>query len=273
MTELRKVIPDGAVSIFDLHCHTKEGSMDGLDPIIDVVRKMKDMGYTGLLVSDHNSYKGYETWMEEKHNYPELEDFIVLKALEYDTRNGGHVLVILPEGIEMQPLKVRGLTIDELLFEVHNMGGICGMCHPYGQGFYAAMHTKRVMLNIDVQMEYDFVEIYNAHIAEMSNDLAQILNEDLKKPYTAGTDAHKLKYVGTAATAFSCPVTNRDELIAAIKERKMIYAGPVGDIRHPQLRGIIRFFSVAGYRIWNFLAAIFYVGRRRRAWKDFRKNS
>lgn len=263
------MMPVGTVSVLDMHCHTKEGSMDGLASVFDIVRKMKRLGYTGLVVSDHNSYKGYETWIQGKDKYPDIRDFTVLKAVEYDSRDGGHVLIILPEGVEMPPLLVRGMKIKKVLEEVHRLGGICGMVHPFGPGAYGAMHTRSVMLHEEIQLQYDFVEIYNAHIMPVCNEMAEILNDKLMKPYTAGTDAHKIKYAATAATAFTRKITNRDELIEAIRDHTMVYAGKVGSIEHPQLKGLLRILTNAGYFIWNKSAAFVYTRRRSRAWKLF----
>ena len=44
---------------FDMHCHTKEGSMDGKVPIDDFIAELIRKGFNGMLVSDHNSYNGY----------------------------------------------------------------------------------------------------------------------------------------------------------------------------------------------------------------------
>ena len=47
---------------FDMHCHTKEGSMDGKVPIEDYIIRLKELGFKGMLVSDHNTYNGYRKW-------------------------------------------------------------------------------------------------------------------------------------------------------------------------------------------------------------------
>ena len=47
---------------FDMHCHTKEGSMDGKVPIEDFIGELIRKGFDGMLVSDHNSYNGYRKW-------------------------------------------------------------------------------------------------------------------------------------------------------------------------------------------------------------------
>ena len=81
---------------FDMHCHTKEGSMDGKVPIDDFIAELIRKGFDGMLVSDHNSYNGYRAW---KRNIKEqkYKDFVVLKGIEYDTIDAGHILVIMPE--------------------------------------------------------------------------------------------------------------------------------------------------------------------------------
>ena len=49
---------------FDMHCHTKEGSMDGKVMIEEYIKKLKEKGFGGMLVSDHNSYDGYREWRD-----------------------------------------------------------------------------------------------------------------------------------------------------------------------------------------------------------------
>ena len=71
---------------FDMHCHTKEGSMDGKVPIDDFIAELIRKGFNGMLVSDHNSYNGYRTW---KRNIKDqkFKDFVVLKGIEYERWN------------------------------------------------------------------------------------------------------------------------------------------------------------------------------------------
>ena len=80
---------------FDMHCHTKEGSLDGKVEIEEYIRILKEKGYQGMLVSDHNSYNGYRYWRDHIKG-KKYTDFVVLKGIEYDTNNAGHFLVILP---------------------------------------------------------------------------------------------------------------------------------------------------------------------------------
>ena len=71
---------------FDMHCHTKEGSLDGKVEIEEYIRILKEKGYQGMLVSDHNSYNGYRYWRDHIKG-KKYTDFVVLKGIEYDTNN------------------------------------------------------------------------------------------------------------------------------------------------------------------------------------------
>ena len=86
---------------FDMHCHTKEGSMDGKVMIEEYIRTLKRKGFGGMLVSDHDSYDGYREWKNAIKGRAH-QDFVVLKGVEYDTCDCGHILVIMPFGVKLK---------------------------------------------------------------------------------------------------------------------------------------------------------------------------
>ena len=49
------------------------------------------------------------------------QDFMVFKGIEYDTRDAGHFLVIMPEGRKMRLLEMRGLPLTMLIDLVPKM--------------------------------------------------------------------------------------------------------------------------------------------------------
>ena len=67
-----------------------------------------------MVITDHNTYNGYRYW---KHNIKGKRhtDFVVLKGIEYDTRDAGHMLVIMPEGVKMRLLELRGMRASVLI--------------------------------------------------------------------------------------------------------------------------------------------------------------
>ena len=122
----------------DMHCHTKEGSLDGKVGIEDYICLLKEQGFGGMVVTDHDSYGGYRHWKKyikgKRH-----EDFLVLKGIEYDTLDAGHIIVIMPETIKLRLLELRGMPIQMLIPIVHNYGGILGPAHPCGEKFMSFM--------------------------------------------------------------------------------------------------------------------------------------
>ena len=125
-----------------MHCHTKEGSMDGRVPMEEYILRLKELGYKGMLVTDHNSYDGYREW---KNNIKgkRHKDFVVLKGIEYDTIDAGHILIIMPEGIKIRVLELRGLPVRLLIDVVHKNGGILGPAHPCGERYLSILNTKK----------------------------------------------------------------------------------------------------------------------------------
>ena len=95
------------------------------------VKKLK-AGFDGMLISDHNSYNGYRYWKKnvKDRRFP---DFVVLKGIEYDTIDAGHILVIMPENVKLRILELRGLPVQFLIDIVHANGGILGLLIPAGK--------------------------------------------------------------------------------------------------------------------------------------------
>ena len=87
----------------DMHCHTKEGSIDGKVPIEEYIRMLRNQGFGGMLVTDHDSYGGYRQWKKNIKG-DKYTDFLVLKGIEYDTLDAGHIIVIMPENIKLRLL-------------------------------------------------------------------------------------------------------------------------------------------------------------------------
>ena len=157
---------------FDMHCHTKEGSMDGKVPIEDFIAELIRKGFDGMLVSDHNSYNGYRAW---KRNIKDqkYKDFVVLKGIEYDTIDAGHILVIMPETIKLKILELRGLPVQILIDIVHKNGGILGPAHPCGEKYLSFTNTLKKRNQMAVMNQFDFLEGFNACESVESNHCAK----------------------------------------------------------------------------------------------------
>ncbi|MGI6006079.1 MAG: PHP-associated domain-containing protein [Ruminococcus sp.] len=209
---------------FDMHCHTKEGSMDGKVPIEDYIIRLKELGFKGMLVSDHNTYNGYREWKNhikgERH-----KDFIVLKGIEYDTIDAGHILVIMPEGVKIRVLELRGLPIKILIDVVHKNGGILGPAHPCGERYLGIANTKKKRNKDAIFRKFDFIETFNACESDQSNESARMLAERFMKPGFGGSDSHRYDCIGTAYTELPKEIRRESDLIRYIQSGGEVTCG------------------------------------------------
>lgn len=215
---------------FDMHCHTKEGSLDGQVMIEEYIRRLKEKNFGGMLVSDHNSYDGYREWKNSLKG-KEHTDFVVLKGVEYDTLDCGHMLIIMPVGVKLRILEMRGLPIAVLIRIVHHYGGILGPAHPYGEKYLSVVTTRERKRkysrhgNQKLIEQFDFIEIFNACEPSESNRNAARLAQKYGCPGFGGSDAHKLDCIGKGWADLPDTIRNENDLIAYVKEKPKIRCG------------------------------------------------
>lgn len=219
---------------FDMHCHTHEGSPDSEISVADYISELKKKGFGGMLIADHNSYKGYETAMKMPSEEPSFGDnadtsFVVLKGMEYDTGDFGHMLVVLPHGTELKHLKHRGLPLLQLIDEVHRAGGIIGPAHPCGETFLSFQSTGRLIrerfLKKNIWPLFDFAEGYNACEPDENNLLARKYAGRYMLPMTGGSDAHWRKAIGRGYAYLPKNIKSEDDLIDYIRSSPDIRIG------------------------------------------------
>lgn len=200
---------------FDMHCHTKEGSLDGRVPVAAYAELLRKKGYDGMLISDHNSYKGFQAWKEAAQKLP--GDFVVLQGIEYDTIDAGHILVVMPEDVTLKILELRGLTVRALIDIVHKNGGILGPAHPCGEKYQSILNTRKHKNQMAFMDRFDFLEGFNACESRESNRQAREIADRFGLPAFGGSDAHKPDCVGMGYTLFHRPVRTQAELIALVR--------------------------------------------------------
>lgn len=236
---------------FDLHCHTKEGSIDSKVSIERYVELLKARGFDGFMITDHNSYKGCRAWdrMKSRPEFAEFADFTVLRGVEYDTKDAGHILVIMPDNLYLPILNIRGMTLKRLLKIVHRFGGILGPAHPFGVRSSSAMYFKK--MNMDLIERFDFIETFNTCESARSNELALQLAERYHLPTFAGSDAHEERYVGMAETVLHDTITCNNDLIHAVKAGHPVYAG--GTVREVTVKAKRKehWTGVWGFKLYN----------------------
>lgn len=239
----------------DMHCHTKEGSPDGKTALLDIISILKQNGFDGMLITDHNSYKGYRYYKKLK-NKP--QDFTVLCGIEYDTLDAGHILVIMPTGVCPKILELRGLPVLFLIELVHRYGGILGPAHPCGEKFLSIFNTRNgKLLKEKLIQRFDFIEAFNACEDDLSNDCAKSLAAKYHMPGIGGSDSHKTDCVGLGYTILKERVSNESELIEYIHSEKPVNAGG-SHYFHTTKQRLGKVNNVLVYSFWfynKFLAA------------------
>lgn len=208
----------------DMHCHVREGSLDSKVGVEEYIMLLKAKGFQGMVITDHNTYKGYRYWKNhikgKRH-----KDFVVLKGIEYDTRDAGHILVIMPEGVKMRLLELRGMRVSVLIDFVHRNGGVLGPAHPCGEKYLSFANTKRYRISPELMKRFDFVETFNCCESEESNANALKLAKKYDKVKVGGSDSHKPDCVGRAYTILPEPVTCETELISMIHKKTSFETG------------------------------------------------
>ena len=256
---------------FDMHCHTREGSLDGKINLDEYVSLLKQKGYHGMLISDHNSYDAYRYYKKHREE-PAFKDFVVLKGIEYDTIDAGHILVIMPEYIKLPILELRGLPVTLLIEIVHFFGGILGPAHPCGEKYLSLCNTRRFRKTPDIIKNFDFMETFNACEPPEANIAAASLARQNNLPGFGGSDAHKPDCVGFAYTDIPDGIMTETDLVNYIRSGKPVSCG--GNYYHGTTRERIGSFNkVLVYSFWFFnkAAGLLRYYKRRLEMRSLRK--
>lgn len=208
----------------DMHCHVKEGSIDCMVSLDEYITILKEKGFHGMVITDHNTYRGYRYWKNnlkgKKHT-----DFVVLKGIEYDTTDGGHILVIMPEGVKLKLLELRGLTVAKLIEVVHRHGGVLGPAHPCGEKYQGITKTTAYNRSPEIMSRFDFLEGFNCCESPSSNAAAMTLADKYGLLTCGGSDAHRPECVGLAYTIIPEFITCETEFIRMIHRNTPLQCG------------------------------------------------
>lgn len=251
---------------YDMHCHTKEGSLDGKVPVAEFISILKEKGFAGMLISDHDSYNGYRCWKKQRGEARD-EDFLVLKGVEYDTIDAGHILVIMPEGVKLKILELRGLPVQFLIEIVHKNGGILGPAHPCGEKYLSITNTRKHRNQLAVMDRFDFLEGFNACESLESNATAMEIAARYEKPVFGGSDAHKEECVGLGYTEFAEPITCESDLIRLVKEKgkaACVCGGQYYTGTTKEKIGKMNSVLVQSFWFYNHAASLIRARKRRR---------
>jgi predicted metal-dependent phosphoesterase TrpH len=200
--------------ILDMHVHTTYSSCSRLRPS-EILENARKRGLEGVCITDHNTMAAQKEIKEGL----QPDGLCVLFGMEYDTPEGDF-LVFGP----FENLKT-GMNAKELLNLVKEREGIAVAAHPY---------------RIDRSLDKTLIEQGLCRIVESVNGRNQY-HENFKVKELAerydlvqcgGSDAHQLSELGKTATCFAMPITNRQDLIHALREGACTPCQPSG---HPAM--------------------------------------
>lgn len=242
---------------YDLHVHTKEGSKDATLSILDTLKILEEKEYDGVLITDHNSYKGYKYYLNNIKDTPSIS---VIKGIEYDTIDAGHMLVIMPNNVDLKILEYRGLTLRQLIGIVHSHGGIIGAAHPYYDANLGIAKSFKYKDHLDILKSLDFIETFNASEPDKHNKDSIDLAEKYNLPMTGGSDSHNYRNAGKGYTLFDNKINSEDELIAYIKNKKETEAsGELYSFTFKHKLGPFGIILFPLYWIWNRILWLIYL--------------
>ena len=178
----------------DLHVHTNR-SPDGYTPPEDLPRVAKQRGLDGFAITDHNILSSDSD-----------EELLILPGVEISTRDG-HVI-----GLGISEIIPRGLSADETIRKVRQLGGVSIVAHPYDL-FRPAVRLHLLTENpnaIEVINSASFLHSY-------SWARARKFAEKGDYPMTGGSDSHIPDTLGRAYTEIESESKDVRSVLASLE--------------------------------------------------------
>ena len=201
--------------LIDLHTHTYPKSDDSFVSVDDLIDQAKTLGLEGICLTEHDQF-----WsLDDVKSLSRRHEFLVLPGSEINT-DAGHILVF---GLREY---VFGLHKPAFLRRsVTKAGGVMIAAHPYrrrylsdqGRNPEARAEMLRRAVADDFFLMCDAIEGCNGRGKPDENEFSRDLGNALALRATAGSDAHRVEQLGTAATRFERRVKDLETLVAELK--------------------------------------------------------
>jgi predicted metal-dependent phosphoesterase TrpH len=205
---------------FDLHMHTTRHSPDSqMDPFV-LVRRARQVGLDGIVITEHD-------WLWPEEELDELRaaapGLVVLAGIEVSSRDG-HILVY---GVHDPFALPKGIGVTELCREVHAQGGAAVAAHPFrwGQPFHEILREERP--------ELDGLELMTNNMDADCRQRAAEIRERYGLTGLGSSDAHHEDVLGVCYTEFTAVIRTGRDLAEAIRGRKATARERHGLMRRP----------------------------------------
>jgi predicted metal-dependent phosphoesterase TrpH len=192
---------------FDLHLHTNRHSPDSVTPPLELVRRAREVGLDGVVLTEHD----YLWTEEELHDLRAFApDLVILAGVEV-TGRGGDVLCY---GVTNPFALPRGAEWGHIIREVHRQGGVAVAAHPYRWGQPFDKVAK------DAGADLDGVEVMSNNMDPgLRAKAAALLARSPQYAQLGNSDSHAPDTVGCCYTEFAATVRTNADLVAAIRGR------------------------------------------------------
>lgn len=211
---------------YELHCHTKEVSRCAAINVDDLIKKYKEAGYSGLVLTDHYSPMTFD-----------LPDFFSKKkAIDHYLRayrkakkyNDENFTVLL--GMELRfyatvnDYIIYGIT-EEMLYELPFLLSVyikkaSKLLRERGCIFLQAHPFRKMITRADPKY-LDGVEVFNGKAdAQANKSSLNWANEINAKIKISGSDCHRESGVGLGGIITNEPIKCNDDLLRILKSGK-----------------------------------------------------
>jgi predicted metal-dependent phosphoesterase TrpH len=192
---------------FDLHMHTTRHSPDSrMDPFA-LVRRAREQGLDGVVITEHDWLWTEEELHELRAAAPGL---VVLAGIEVSCREG-HFLTY---GVGDPFALPRGIGVTELCREVHRQGGAVVAAHPFrwDQPFDAILSRE--------QPDLDGLELMTSNMDARCRRRAAEVRRTRGLAGLGSSDAHDEETLGCCYTDFDAVIRDGPDLVHAIRGRR-----------------------------------------------------
>lgn len=189
----------------DPHIHSNY-SPDAVNSPSEIIEKSKQLNLDIIGISDHNTIEGSQLAIKETKNDDEI---LVIPSIEISSEYG-HIL-----GFGIEEMVKRGLSTEETVDKIHDLGGLAIVAHPYSYYRHGLFCKEK---NTDVNI--DGVEVKNARfILGYSNSKGKKLAEKKNIAEIGSSDAHYIDFIMDCYSEIDCE-KDIDSVLKAIKKRK-----------------------------------------------------
>lgn len=186
----------------DSHIHS-EYSPDSNSKIDDILKKAKKENIEIIAISDHNTVDGTSEVLKKTRN----TDILAIPSIEISSSQG-HIL-----GFGCEENIPRGLSPQETIDKIHDLGGLAIIPHPYC--FY---RHGLLCENDNENLKIDAIETKNARfIVGYCNRKAKKLSKKKNLPALGASDSHYWKFVGDCYSLIDCEKDIDSVLKAIVK--------------------------------------------------------